>query len=104
MPSVRCHMSFVICHMSCVMCHMSSVPCNFFSFLFYGPSGEASQWSFCYQHGVPSLVFSHLNNTESSGYFVTPLESSKTFGLHLVFLKKICVAGFFLQGSQGYLP
>ena len=46
---VRCQVSGVICHVSCVRCQVSGVRCHFV--------GGASRWRFCYQRGLPHLVF-----------------------------------------------
>ena len=48
-------MSHVMCHVSGVRCHMSSVSCHIF---FFRQSGEVYWWRFCYQQGLPHLVFS----------------------------------------------
>ena len=50
---VTFHVSHFMCHISCVTFHLSQVTCNFFSFLFFGQSGEAYLWRVCYQRGLP---------------------------------------------------
>ena len=55
---VTCRVSHVTCHVSRVTCHVSRVTCLMFSFfVFFGQSGEAIQWTVCYQRGRPRLVF-----------------------------------------------
>ena len=49
-----CHMSCVTCHVSPVTCHMSHVTC-----ICFGQKVGASQWSVCYQRGLPRLVLKH---------------------------------------------
>ena len=63
---VTCHVSGFTCHASGVTCHVSRVTCHnihiyiFFSLYIFLQSGEASQWSVCYQRGLPHLVLFHL--------------------------------------------
>ena len=60
MSHVTCHVSRVTCHMSHVTCYMSH---DIFNFFIFWQNGGASQWSVCYQRGLPRLVFwcSRLN-------------------------------------------
>ena len=45
-------MSCVLFHMSGVTCQVSGVMCH----IFFGQSGGARCWRFCYQRGLPRLV------------------------------------------------
>ena len=65
-----CHMSGVRCLVSGVRCHMSHVKCPFFCFVFsfFLQSDEASQWSVCYQWGLPRLVLQVVGDAKFRWY------------------------------------
>ena len=49
LPAPTCHVLHVTCHMSHVL--------FLFCLIFFGQSGEASQWRVCYQFDLPHLVY-----------------------------------------------
>ena len=78
-----CHVSSVTCHVSRVMCHMSRITCHVshvtIFFIFFLQSVEVYWWRFCYQRGLPRLVYEYqpLSLQQPSQYLLVNMSASK---------------------------